>query len=432
MKRKTIIGIAIITYIAAMIGMFFGVDQYIKAKDTRLRVEIRSKIDKIFSGRKRLVDIAYSGYKVGYESVPIPSRPKPLNIQDAESKKLLGDLDKKEKITWEDTYGNLTRMYRIHYKSSDRVTPYDYEDGWNFVILERDFDGVSMSWIFPYAVGYIQQEYYLGDDYLPSVASAVNEAFEFYTTNQKSAFYDSFEKGCVDKAWSAIYDANNEYYHMVEDKYSRIERMGTPLFEKYANDGKRHAYQNGFMYNGFYKVFIASTQPKTWSIRKYEYNPDVQDKERLWKYWAIGLTILLLLVVIPLWIVDSKHQKVKDEDLYDKLKRLCNPANFISGDTYDKTKVDWANAIYKGLLETNKDDKDALNLLQQQAVTYLSINLIDAEKLAELKERVNPKNYLSPYNPEKVSLANELYSILNKDGLSYSEMANVEERSKSL
>lgn len=208
--------------------------------------------------------------------------------------------------------------------------------------------------------------------------------------------------------------------------------MGTPLFEKYANDGKNHAYHNGFMYNGFYKVFIASTQPKTWSIRKYEYNPDVQDKEELWKYWAIGLTLLLLLVVIPLWIVDSKHQKVKDEDLYDKLKRLCNPANFISGDTYDKTKVDWANAIYKGLLETNRDDTNTLNILQQQAVTYLGINLIDAEKLAELKEKVNPKNFLSPYNPEKVALANELYSILNKESLTYNEMADVENRSKTL
>ena len=432
MKRKTIIGIAFLAYIAAMLGMYFGVDQYIKSKDNRLRADILSKIDEIFAGRKRFVDIAYSGYKVGYESVAIPSRPKALNLQDAESKRVLGDLDKKASNTWEDTYGNLTHMYRIHYKSSDWVTPNDYEDGWNFVVLEKDFDGVYQSWIFPYAVGYIQQEYDFGGAYLPSVASAVNGAFEFYTTNQKSAFYDSFEKGCNDRIWSALYDAQNEYYHLEEDKSPRIQRMGTPLFEKYANDGKNHAYQNGFMYNGFYKVFIASTQPKTWSIRKYEYNPDVQDKEERWKYWAIGLTLLLLLVVIPLWIVDSKHQKVKDEDLYDKLKRLCNPANFISGDTYDKTKVDWANAIYKGLLETNRDDTNTLNILQQQAVTYLGINLIDAEKLAELKEKVNPKNFLSPYNPEKVALANELYSILNKESLTYNEMADVENRSKTL
>ncbi len=115
MKRKTIIGIAFLAYIAAMLGMYFGVDQYIKSKDNRLRADIHSKIDEIFAGRKRFVDIAYSGYKVGYESVAIPSRPKALNLQDAESKRVLGDLDKKASNTWEDTYGNLTHMYRIHY-----------------------------------------------------------------------------------------------------------------------------------------------------------------------------------------------------------------------------------------------------------------------------------------------------------------------------
>lgn len=60
------------------------------------------------------------------------------------------------------------------------------------------------------------------------------------------------------------------------------------------------------------------------------------------------------------------------------------------------------------------------------------VNLIDAEKLADLKEKVNPKNYMTPYNPDKVALANELYAILSKEGLTYNEMADVEEKSKQL
>ena len=39
---------------------------------------------------------------------------------------------------------------------------------------------------------------------------------------------------------------------------------------------------------------------------------------------------------------------------------------------------------------------------------------------------------MSPYDPDKVALANELYAILGKEGLTYNEMAEVEEKSKTL
>lgn len=433
MKRGNIIALAFVAYLVAMVAMFFGVNSYITSKDNRLRNEMHDKIDELFAGRKQYVDVAYIGYKVGYEKVAIPTAPKPTDIKSLpDSLQFLADANKRIAKRYEENYGNLTKMYRTHYLRSDWDSDWDYEDGWNLVILEHDYEGVYQTWLFPYAVGYFKQDYYFGDSYLPSVASAVNGAFEFYTTNDKSTYYSTFEKGCVDKAWSSIYDAQNEYYFMQEDERPRFNRMGDPLFEKYPTDNKYHSYQNGYMYNGFYKVFVASTQPKTWSIKKYAWGPDEKDRKDLWLYWSIGLTVLLLLVVIPLWVIDAKHQKVKDESLYDKLKRMCNPTNFMNGANYDKEKVDKANAIYKRLLEINGDDVEALNELQQQAVAELGINLIDAEKLADLKEKVNPKNYMTPYNPDKVALANELYAILSKEGLTYNEMADVEEKSKQL
>lgn len=429
MKRGNIIALAIVTYSVAMVAMLFGVDSYITSKDNRLRNEMHDKIDELFANRDQYVDVAYSGNKVGYEKVPIPAKPKPMGLQDEESKKVIGDLDKSALNTWNEDYGNLTKMYRTHYRRADWSGPYDYENGWSLFILEHDYEGVYQTWLFPYAVGYIKQDYFFGDSYLPSVASAVNEAFEFYTTDDKSTYYSTFEKGCVDKAWSSIYDAENEYYYMAEDEKPRFNRIGRPLFVQYPTD----AYlKNGYMYNGFYKVFVASTQPKTWTIKKYAWEPDEQDRKELWLYWFIGLTVLLFLVVVPLWVIDAKHQRVKDESLYDKLKRMCNPTNFMNGANYDKEKVDKANAIYKRLLEINGDDVEALNELQQQAVAELGINLIDAEKLADLKEKVNPKNYMTPYNPDKVAIANELYAILSKEGLTYNEMADVEEKAKQL
>lgn len=431
MKRTTIIGIAFATYVVVMIGMFFGVEKYIESKDSRLCREMHDKIDGLFQGREQYVDVAYSGYKVGYEKVPIPTLPEPSNDLRLNFR-LDRRISKRISNEYEDNYGKLTKMYRTHYLRTDWDSNFDYEDGWNLVVLEHDNEGVYKSWIFPYAVGYFKQDYYFGDSYLSSVASAVNDAFEFFTTNDQSSYYGSFEKGCFDRVWSQIYDAQNEYYYMSEDKTPRFFMGGSPLFEKYPTVGEYHCYQNGYMYNDIYKVFIASTQPQTYTIKKWPWGPDKRDKKKLWIYWAIGLTVLLLIVVIPLWIIEAKHNKMKKESLYDKLKRLCNPANFIKGVNYDKEKVDKANAIYKKLMEITAEDKETLEEIQLQAVADLGIILIDSEKLANLKEKVNPKNYLTPYNAEKVALANELFAILSKDGLTYNEFIDVEEKSKQL
>lgn len=49
-----------------------------------------------------------------------------------------------------------------------------------------------------------------------------------------------------------------------------------------------------------------------------------------------------------------------------------------------------------------------------------------------VKRKVNPKNFISPYNAEKLALANELYVIITKKELTYSELEYVQEKSKIL
>lgn len=83
-------------------------------------------------------------------------------------------------------------------------------------------------------------------------------------------------------------------------------------------------------------------------------------------------------------------------------------------------------------MEITPYDKDILTELQLQAVRDLDINLIDSERLKELKEIINSKNFLNPYNAEKVALANELYSMLNSENLTYVDMVSVEDRAKTL
>ena len=434
MKRGNIIALAFVAYLVAMVAMFFGVNSYITSKDIRLRDEIYEAISNAFEGRKEVIGLTYSGYRVEYDKMNIPLSPAQLakkidkseiaqlpdSLKHLESTTLQSIADDQEK-EWKENYGDLYKMYQLRWNDNIRK-----EDGWCLSVCKQEIDGVSMSYIFPYAVGYKKQEWSDFYSYAPSVQAAVNEAFDFFTNNNKSQYYGIYEKNSVDDLWSKLNAASNEYYFLAKDETPRMwggsssTRIDPEIKDK--NGREVCPYKNGSMYNGYYRVFIGRTQPTTYSIKKYDWEPDEKDRKDLWLYWSIGLTVLLLLVVIPLWVIDVKHQKVKDESLYDKLKRMCNPTNFMNGANYDKEKVDRANAIYKRLLEINGDDVEALNELQQQAVAELGINLIDAEKLADLKEKVNPKNYMTPYNPDKVALANELYAILSKEGLTYNEM----------
>ena len=413
MKRKTVIGISIILWLVALVAMFNGVEKYIENKDERLLKDIRANLYKVFD-KQYYIDVAYSGYEVGYEKTAKPEN-------------LLSILGGKHAKKWEDDFGDLNRMYRIKYKSSDWSSPFDYEDGWKLVMLEFDYDGVSQSWLFPYAVGYKRQNDSWMYNYIPSVKTAVEEAFEFWTSDPKSQFIDNFEKGSLSRMWLKIRQCENDYYAFLKDDTPRLTNIGLSIFTD--NSNSKSNTQAGYMHNGYYRVFIGKTQPESWSIKRFDWKVE-SEKRKLKLYWSIGLTLLLLLIVVPLWIIENKNNKIKKETLYEKLVRQCNPANFVKD--YDKEKVDKANNIYKELLSISPDDEKAINEIQKLAIMDLGITLIDKESLNELKEKVNPKNYMDPYNAEKISIANDLYSRLNKEELTYSEFVEIEELSKQL
>lgn len=344
MKRGNIIALAFVAYLVAMVAMFFGVNSYITSKDIRLRDEIYEAISNAFEGRKEVIGLTYSGYRVEYDKMNIPLSPAQLakkidkseiaQLPDSLESALKSIADDPEK-EWKEDYGDLYKMYQLRWNDNIRK-----EDGWCLSVCKQEIDGVSMSYIFPYAVGYKKQEWSDFYSYAPSVQAAVNEAFDFFTNNNKSQYYGIYEKNSVDDLWSKLNAASNEYYFLAKDETPRMwggsssTRIDPEIKDK--NGREVCPYKNGSMYNGYYRVFIGRTQPTTYSIKKYDWEPDEKDRKDLWLYWSIGLTVLLLLVVIPLWVIDVKHQKVKDESLYDKLKRMCNPTNFMNGANYER------------------------------------------------------------------------------------------------
>ena len=455
MNHKRIILIIIATYVVAMVAAYFGIDCFIKSKENRLRKEITDKVDGMFGdyphGKFRgttLVDVLYHGKNVDYERISIPDYVTQSFgwvhvMKNYNSNNLFAAPRFPSEEEWNAKYGKIRNLYRM--KGDHK------KDGWRMIRInnhwESDRSGdrvhgpqIEVEIIFPYAVGFVKQPY-SENDYSFLVEYAIEDAFQFYSTNFQSPFLQEeysdqysngrFERGCSQKIEEAIREADNEYFHLKQDKTNeRWTSRTTPLFADFNDwDERTSPYEYDCIGNGNYQVFIGMSQPTTWSIYYWPEHPERIERKKLMLLWGIGLTILMLGAVIPLTIIHNKKKKIANEGLLDKLKRMCNPANFIK--QYDKDKVEKANAIYQQLMSNNLDNEKLMEL-QAQAVAELGITLIDKNRLAKLKAKLNPQNYMKPYDAEKVSLANELYSRVNKDGLTYEEFVEIETSAKNL
>ena len=258
------------------------------------------------------------------------------------------------------------------------------------------------------------------------------EAYDFYTTNPKSYFANRHKQGNVDELWAKIYGycRQNEFYSIVENQRDKV--TGVPIYSTYIPEDKIFfdaPYRNGWMHNDFYRVYIAATQERVFGISENEWAISA-NRNKLLFWWGAAISTLFMLTIVPLTIKQVKSNKKKSETQYQRLVRLCNPKIYMNN--YDKEKVEKANLIYKRLLETNPANHEVLKEIQMQASTDLGINFIDEAELEDLREKVNPKKFLNPYNAEKVSLANELYAVLTKGNLTYEEFIEVKEKSKYL
>ena len=132
---------------------------------------------------------------------------------------------------------------------------------------------------------------------------------------------------------------------------------------------------------------------------------------------------------------NSKPEKLVDymwykETMYERLKRLCNPAKFV--DNYDKEKVDVANTIYSKLMSIDQNDEQTIDELAVMAENDLHINLLDEYQFTHLKNCLNPKKYMEPYDADSVTLANGLYSQLMRSDLNYTKYAQIKREAEPL
>lgn len=454
MKRNSIIWIIVAAWLLGLVGVFFLTKLAVDKKDKKLRMQAQTALSDYFDSQSRYLDIVYSGKAVAYEQIPIPDKPQKRDNPQTDWQKTLNDSYGRNLEEWKSDYGDIWKLYKLKpkYESENSWNSDNEWTGWMFHGIES-INRVSVVEfiIYPYQVGLKRQDDYFMYDYMPTIQEAINESFEFHTTNSKSSYIPEFANGDKSSIWELKDQVDNDYYFLwsydQECRWMGKERADsmiratdwsiypvnlswTPSEFAYVGEGFFRSFDYGGMHNGFYHVYDRYQKTAIWDL-KYDWRFDNKSRD-LKKYrimWAAIITFLMLGSVIPLSIIENKKKKLAEETLQDRLKRLCNPQNFMKN--YDTKKVETANALYQRLMTVGLGES-ALNEISQTAITELGITLIDETRLKKLKEKVNPQRYMKPYNAEKVSLANELFARISKSGLTYEEFIEIEKESKKL
>lgn len=426
MIRKLVILGVFVLFLIAVFTMPSFVEDYVYEKRDEAEVEINKKFDAIFKNHNSFHFLDYINAPVRSEIISIP------NISDVLSQYNIittGNFSNYIRKEYNEYFYDLKSLYYLPHilsSSGDLVA----STKWNITTIERGDNFVCTYSMFPYAIGYKKT----ADKYAPNISEAIKNTLDYYLNNEDSRYYKSIDEGSRENMISKIQALSNEYYYFKKKvdsvKIDAIDKKFGGVLPKSSLGSDLSCKSDGYIHTSDYKVFVCTTPLIIYSLT--EINPDQCENEisQLETKWYFILILLLILVEAPLLYLEIKHKKKINETIYNKLKRLCNPSKFVK--EYDKEKVDKANAIYQKLMNTSPDDKDTLYDLQSQAEEILGVSFVDQEMLERLKKKVNPKRFMKPYNPEKVSLANELYSRLSKENISYKEIMEIEERSKKL
>ncbi len=125
-------------------------------------------------------------------------------------------------------------------------------------------------------------------------------------------------------------------------------------------------------------------------------------------------------------IIDEKIY----ESLYEELKLKCNPNRFMM--PYDEQRVKLANELYRQLLETSSQDENALRKLRNRAIEELGVYFSTTALYQYLCDKCHPRNFMNPYDAEKVDIANRLYAQVLEQAYNIKALENIQQSAKQL
>lgn len=419
MNRRAIIALSICLYIVLAVLIVPGTKYYLDKKEDRLYSEALENLEDFFSSQAKFVNIDYSGKKVAYEKTSIPK------YNALEYKYSWNSYEDKE--IWNERWGDVHKLYKLIPRYAS-----DYQwSGWQFSMIEKhSFDGFSESIIYPYEVAVKKQNEAWYYNYVPSVQTAIDESFEFHTEDEQSSYKEFLTGNNHVSSYDVLRKVENQYFiafsYDQRSKFLGKETLDSLISVKVSKSMSNREFSwltiedrdtryYGGMHNGYYKVNNRIHPIGHYVIRYNIFRDPKRDDFN--KIVLVAELILLFLISISVIILSRKeknHRKELSESIKEKLLRLCNPKQFMK--PYDEKKIAIANDLYEKILATSDANEDQLKALRKEAVTSLGINFINSELLEELRRKTNPQNYMKPYDPEKVRVANVLHTkLLNSD-----------------
>lgn len=100
---------------------------------------------------------------------------------------------------------------------------------------------------------------------------------------------------------------------------------------------------------------------------------------------------------------------------------------------YEPEKVSRANKLYSEILSIGKNDNEKLKLLRLRAMEELGIKFSTEQLFEKLTAACNPKNFTGDsYNKERLELANGLYQQILMNADDIFVLEEIEEKAKEL
>lgn len=213
MKKENIIKLSFIFYLTLAVFVVFAAKWYVDAKDCRERNKAIQQLENFFSEQEMFVSTLYSGFKVEYDEIPIPSY-----------------VD--ENITKEEWHNKWDGTYKLF-----KLKPHTVESGDTFerlagikrelpfkrggsgflftAIRENIFPGYRYGFdeyeIYPHQVAYKKQPNFKLYNY-PSVQEAIDQSYKFCTGNDKSFLKSFLTEEERDFHYGGRYWFGDDYY----------------------------------------------------------------------------------------------------------------------------------------------------------------------------------------------------------------------------
>ena len=292
-----------------------------------------------------------------------------------------------------------------------------WQTGWALGVRENFGVGrIAEYIIIPYAISFRKQSFGTLEGYV-TIDDILDNAFKFYTENDKSDFKRSIVKDT--KHFTYMPHIDNSYYYLEAENNANFVTM---TISDYADYGT-------YMYNDSYYVFIKGYGRKMYNLVLNEGRANYIEKQYIEEkrhsitlYGMIALGVLLFSwIVLFVWIV--KEGREHKRTLLQRIIIKCNPKKFVKN--YNVEKMKSANDIYSKAITTDVSDEKSIIELASRVENELGVFLVSKNDIKVLKALCNPKKFMKPYNPEKVEKANTLYGKLRQGVVSCSDYRKI-------